>query len=161
MIILGIDSGITGAIGAVDLFGKYVGVHDMPVMARGKGQSKVKNQVNPSELADLLNKMLSRGHVMAYLERVSSMPGQGVASMFSMGDSFGAIRGVLAALDVPVGIITPQQWKKYYGLGRDKEICRAKAIEIFPEASLGRKKDHNRAEALLIANYGLHNLERN
>lgn len=149
--IVGIDPGISGAIAIVDEYGKYHEVHDMPIMANGKGNAKAKNKVNASGLKNILNLYNIK---MIYLERVSSMPGQGVASMFSMGDTFGCIRGVCAALDLPVEIITPQSWKKYYGLGKDKEIVRAKAIELFPEAPLSRKKDHNRAEAILIANYG-------
>ena len=150
MVIIGIDPGISGAIGVLWHDNTYE-VMDMPIMAKGKGASRVKTQVNPAELAGVLRESTSP---TIYLERISSMPGQGVASMFSMGDTFGCIRGVCAALGLKVEIITPQSWKKHYGLGKDKEVVRAKAIELFPEAPLSRKKDHNRAEALLIANYG-------
>ena len=153
MVIIGIDPGISGAIGVIWPDNTYE-VIDMPVMAKGKGSSKVKSQVNAAELAGILRESTSP---IIYLERISSMPGQGVASMFSMGDTFGCIRGVCAALGLRTEIITPQSWKKSYGLGKDKEIVRAKAIELFPEAPLSRKKDHNRAEALLIANYGKQN----
>lgn len=149
--IIGIDPGITGAIAFIHT--NWSKVEDIPVMANGKGKTKVKNKVNGSALAEMLtNYDLKTATV--YLERVSSMPGQGVASMFSMGDTFGCIRGVCAALGLPIEIITPQSWKKHYGLGSDKEVVRAKAIELFPKAPLSRKKDHNRAEALLIAMYG-------
>ena len=150
MIVIGIDPGITGAIAAIDSHG-HSEVFDIPVMANGKGKSKVKNHVNAAGLAKLLS---GYGADIVYLERISSMPGQGVASMFSMGDTFGCIRGVCAAIGLPVEIITPQSWKKHYRLGSDKEIVRAKAIELYPEAPLSRKKDHNRAEAILIARYG-------
>jgi crossover junction endodeoxyribonuclease RuvC len=156
MIYIGIDPGITGAIGLI--WPCHIEVFDLPIMANGKGKAKVKNQINPSELANILTQAKNyygADKIKVYLERVSSMPGQGVASMFSMGDTFGCIRGVCAALDLSVEIITPQSWKKYYNLGKDKEIVRAKAIELFPDAPLGRKKDHNRAEALLIAKYGM------
>ncbi len=149
--IIGIDPGVTGAVAVVSPTGELIAVVDIPVMAKGKGKSKVKNQVNAAELAEIVRRV---GPTAAFVERVSSMPGQGVASMFSMGDTFGCIRGVLAAIGVPVHIVTPQKWKKHYSLGADKEIARAKAIELYPQAPLSRKRDQNRAEALLIARYG-------
>lgn len=153
--IIGIDPGITGAVAFVWESGEYIEVDDIPVMAKGKGASKVKNQVNAAGLIHLINRTWRPDQFcVAYLERVSSMPGQGVASMFSMGDTYGCIRGILAALGIETHIITPRQWKKHYGLNSDKEIARAKAIELYPQAPLTRKKDQNRAEALLIARYG-------
>jgi len=148
---IGIDPGITGAIAFIN--GNGYLVEDLPVMANGKGTAKIKNCINPAALAELI-KLNSDVGEQIYLERVSSMPGQGVASMFSMGDTFGSIRAVCAVLNRSLVIITPQEWKKYYKLGKDKELARAKAIQLFPDAPLSRKKDHNRAEALLIANYG-------
>lgn len=151
-VIIGIDPGITGAVARISN-SSSIQVEDMPIMAKGKGSSKVKNQVNAAALYDLLKGWAGFSGVV-YCERISAMPGQGVASMFSMGDSFGVIRGVCASIGIPIVFITPPQWKKYFGLGKDKEICRAKAIEIFPYMPLAKKKDHNKAEALLIAKYG-------
>ena len=150
--IIGIDPGLTGAVARISIDGAEV--VDLPVMANGKGSSKVKNQVNASELARILDELASPDGTIVFLERISSMPGQGVASMFSMGDTFGCIRGVCGALWLPTEVVTPQKWKKHFMLGADKEVVRARAIEAFPEQPLGRKKDHNRAEALLIAKYG-------
>jgi len=151
--IIGIDPGLTGAIALVG--NTMAIVRDIPVMANGKGNAKVKKCINPIGLKEIINEYMISGVSIAYLERVSSMPGQGVASMFSMGDTFGAIRTACLILGVPLEIITPQSWKKHYNLGADKEIIRTKAIELFPGCELHRKKDHNRAEALLIAKYGL------
>ena len=151
--IIGIDPGLTGAVAFIEQ-GKLKALYDIPVMANGKGKSKVKNQVNPAELVRLLARHTENEEVTVYLERISAMPGQGVASMFSMGDTFGTIRGVCAALGFRVEVITPQSWKKHFKLGKDKEICRAKAIEMYPEAPLELKKHHNRAESILIAVYG-------
>lgn len=148
---IAIDPGITGAIARISQSGAYE-VKDLPVMEHGKGKAKVKKQINPSELKRILEPYYQSWETVI-IERVSSMPGQGVQTMFSLGDTFGCIRGVCAAMGFKVEIITPQSWKKYYGLGKDKEVCRAKAIELFPGAPLGREKDHNRAEALLMANY--------
>lgn len=153
MIIIGIDPGLTGGIAFMNRRGLLLDVSDMPVMAKGKGTSRVKMQINPAGIREIVE-IYEPEPMVAYLERVSAMPDQGVASVFSMGDTFGAIRATFATLGIPVEIITPQLWKKYYKLGKDKEVVRAKAIELYPEAPLSRKKDHNRAEAILIARYG-------
>lgn len=155
-IFVGIDPGLTGAIAAISSRNGYLAVFDMPTMANGKGNSKIKNMVDPGELLRIITSfamLADTCHVA--LERIASMPGQGVASMFSMGDTFGACRAVVACAGIPMEIITPQQWKKFYNIGKDnkKEVARAKAIQLYPSADLARKKDHNRAEAILIAHY--------
>lgn len=153
--IIGIDPGLTGAIAF--MVSNKSNVYDLPTMASGKGKAKVKRQIDPGSLAEIINiEIRTPGQTTAYLERMASMPGQGVQTMFSLGDTFGSIRAVLAILKIKTEIITSQSWKKYYNLSSDKELCRAKAIELFPGAELSRKKDHNRAEALLIANYGFY-----
>ena len=84
------------------------------------------------------------------------MPGQGVSSMFNFGMGYGAIQGVLAGLCVPLHLVTPQKWKKHQGLiGKDKDCARTLAQQLYPEASLARKKDIGRADAILIGDYGL------
>ena len=159
MMTVGIDPGISGAIAIINGTGTLLCVEDMPIMAKGKGGSRVKSQVNAAGLAELLGRYAPWRPVV-YCERVSSMPDQGVASVFSLGDTFGCIRGVIGALGLASEIITPQSWKKYYGVGSDKEVARAKAIEMYPLAPIHKKKDHNRAEAILIARYGLDNSQR-
>jgi crossover junction endodeoxyribonuclease RuvC len=161
-IFVGIDPGITGALGAIDSHGEFIAVVDLPVMANGKGTSKVETQINPEALLKILVGLEDllperRDAVVVGLERIASMPGQGVASMFSMGDSFGICRAVVACWGMRLELITPQVWKKYFNLPpkdeKAKETARAKAIQIFPGAELHLKKHHNRAEALLIAEY--------
>ena len=95
--------------------------------------------------------------MLACLEAVGARPGQGVSSVFSFGHSFGTISGVLAALKVPMELITPGRWKKAFQLvGTEKEASRALAIQLYPQAAewLARKKDHGRAEALWLARFG-------
>lgn len=148
-ITIGCDPGITGAI-AVLRDGEYLDVHDAPTMLKGKS----KRQINPAEVARILS--LHDGAVV-YMERVSAMPKQGVSSTFTFGESFGVVRGVVAALAMPLELVTPQTWMKRYGLPSKKtspDAARTKAIELFPQAPLGRKKDAGRADALLIARYG-------
>lgn len=158
--IIGIDPGQTGALAFYD-HGKIVAVIDMPVMARthGKGQ-----QVDPYALATLI--MANHGHFgMAILEEVGARPakkstgengGQGVSSAFNFGDSFGAVRGVLGALQIPIERITPNTWKRKAGLvGKDKDAARTLAIQLHPEVAdqLTRKKDIGRADAICIAHF--------
>ena len=93
---------------------------------------------------------------LAIVEQVASRPGQGVASAFKFGSGFEIVRGVIAASGVPLHLVSPAKWKRAYGLDADKEKSRALALRLWPERSdlFGRKKDHGRAEAALIARYG-------
>lgn len=152
MIIAGCDPGQTGAIALYDTDSEQiVAVYDMPVMAREYGKGE---EVNAYELSSIFLK--HKPH-LAVVELVSSMPKQGVASTFNFGESFGCLKGVLGALQVPVHGITPQRWKKLTGLsGKPKDVSRTLAIKHHPEVSdqLTRKKDHGRADAIHIAKIG-------
>lgn len=152
--ILGIDPGISGAIAAVTDGGALMWVHDMPVRDAGK-KARKQREIDGAELARMLRLHLAYFRC-AWVEEVSAMPGQGVSSMFSLGDSRGTIRGVLEALGVSVERVPPQRWKRAYGLDSDKEAARGLAIRLYPMHSgeLARKRDHGRAEAVLIARYG-------
>jgi len=84
------------------------------------------------------------------------MPGQGVTSMFNFGQSFGVIKGICSAMQLPMYFVRPAKWKKYFNLIKtEKEASRTKAIEIFPQISskLSKKKDNNKADAILIASF--------
>ena len=146
---LAFDPGLTGAV-AVSHPSIGLQVWDLPTRETSSGT--VKREIDGRELANWL-RLLVPGR--ALLERTHAMPGQGVASMFSMGVSRGVILGVLGALDIPVAEIEPRQWKKAYGLTADKKTAILKAREVFPSAAaiLAREKDHNRAEALLMLHY--------
>ena len=163
MIVLGIDCGLTGAVAAISSDRSYAGVFDLPVIASGKS-AKVQTHIDAAGLAETIKQArIAAGSVdvwMAAVERVAAMPGQGVSSVFSLGDSFGAIRATLAVKHIACEFVTPNAWKRYYGLDGDKERARAKAIELFPglATSLSRKKDHNRAEAILVADWLLRKL---
>ena len=154
-LVIGIDPGLSGALAMLGT-GGLLAVADLPVVAKGSGAGRVKNEINPAALSHLLRDWVA-GHaddVLVVIERVSAMPDQGVAGVFSLGDTLGSIRGVVATRGYPVAWVTPQRWKKHYGLPADKELARARAIQLYPDADLPRKKDHNRAEAILIARYG-------
>lgn len=144
-IVMGIDPGVSGAVAFYfPVVPGRVAVDDVPVAG---------GEINVAELARLV-----RIHrpTLAVIERVGAMPGQGVVSMFNFGRSYGDVRGVVGALDIPLHFVTPQKWKKHFGLSSDKEECRLRAIRMFPNAaeSFRLKKHDGRAEAALIALYG-------
>jgi crossover junction endodeoxyribonuclease RuvC len=91
------------------------------------------------------------------VERVAARPGQGVASMFGFGVSYGLLRGVLTAKLIPVTLVTPQEWKRGTRTPAAKDAARARASEVFPGYAdfWARKKDDGRAEAALIAHFGM------
>ena len=155
MFIIGIDPGISGAICFFE-DGKIIDVIEMPSMAEGK---KNKKQVNGNQL---FNEIKSHLHeindekVCVVVEHVNAMPGQGVTSMFNFGQSFGVVKGICSAMQLSMYFVRPLRWKKYFNLLKtEKEASRSKAIEIFPYIStqLSRKKDANKADAILIASF--------
>lgn len=152
--VIGVDPGLSGAIAVIA--GGHYAVYDTPVIAAGRG-SYVKNTVNWPEFADIVarsSQLWGTNVALVVIERVNAFPGQGVSSMFSLGMSYGGAQGVAAAFGLPARLVAPQDWKRHYKLTADKEEARALAMRLFPHADLGRKKDHGRAEALLIARYG-------
>jgi crossover junction endodeoxyribonuclease RuvC len=147
---IGIDPGLTGAIAIIHEDG--VLLEDMPALQVGRGV--VKREVNGAALAHILRPYIHDSQ--AVLERTSARPGQGVASMFSMGVSRGVVLGVLGALGIPFIEAAPTTWKRAYGLsGKDKSASRHEAIKLFPKLAvfLKHERDHNRAEALLLAQW--------
>ena len=154
MIIIGIDPGITGAISVLENK-KVIEVFDMPTMIDGK---KNKKQVNGSQVANIIKERLNKDkkETIVVVEHVNAMPGQGVTSMFNFGQSFGVIKGICSALSLPIYFVRPAKWKKHFNLIKThKDASRTKVIEVYPEISskLSRKKDSNKADAILIARY--------
>ncbi len=153
MKIIGIDPGLSGAI-AVLKDNKVLSINDMPVMAEGK---KNKRQLNSAQLVALLKgKTSSDEEVAVVVEQVNAMPGQGVTSMFNFGQTFGAIKGICAALGFPIFFVRPSKWKKHFDLiNSSKDSSRTKAIEMYPLLSneLSKKKDVNKSDAILIARF--------
>ena len=153
MIIIGVDPGISGAISIIENK-KIVEVYDTPTMIEGK---KNKRQINGAQVTNIIKERLnSKEEVVVVVEHVNAMPGQGVTSMFNFGQSFGVIKGICAALGLPIYFVRPAKWKKHFNLIKtNKDASRTKVIEAYPEISskLHRKKDSNRADAILIALY--------
>ena len=155
MLIIGIDPGITGSICFFEN-GKIIDVVEMPNMAEGK---KNKKQVNGAQIyyeISLRIKHLKKEEIKVVIEQVSAMPGQGVTSMFNFGQSFGILKGICSAMQLPMYFVRPAKWKKYFNLiNSEKDASRTKAIEVFPyfASKLLRKKDSNKADAILIASF--------
>ena len=155
MLIIGIDPGISGSICFLDN-GKILDVIEMPVMTDGK---KNKKQVNGSQVYNEIIKKIKqfeKNQIRVVIEHVSAMPGQGVTSMFNFGQSFGILKGICTAMQLPMYFVRPAKWKKYFNLlNSEKDASRTRAIEIFPyfSSQLSRKKDSNKADAILIASF--------
>jgi len=155
MLIIGIDPGISGSICFLDN-GKILDVIEMPIMTDGK---KNKKQVNGSQVYNEFNKRIKqfeKNQIRVVIEHVSAMPGQGVTSMFNFGQSFGILKGICTAMQLPMYFVRPAKWKKYFNLlNSEKDASRTRAIEIFPyfSSQLSRKKDSNKADAILIASF--------
>ena len=155
MIIFGIDPGVSGAISVLE-DKKIIEVFDMPTMIDGK---KNKKQVNGSQVTNIIKERLNNDkekEVVVVVEHVNAMPGQGVTSMFNFGQSFGVIKGICSALSLPIYFVRPTKWKKHFNLIKtNKDASRTKVIQTYPHISskLSRKKDSNKADAILIARY--------
>ncbi len=155
MLIIGIDPGISGSICFFE-DGKILDVVEMPTMTEGK---KNKKQVNGSQIYNEISKRIKeidKRNIRVVIEQVSAMPGQGVTSMFNFGQSFGILKGICSAMQLSMYFIRPAKWKRYFNLiNSEKDASRTKVIEIFPYFSinLAKKKDSNKADAILIASY--------
>ena len=155
MLIIGIDPGISGSICFFE-DGKILDVVEMPTMTEGK---KNKRQVNGSQIYNEISIRINgikKKETRVIIEQVSAMPGQGVTSMFNFGQSFGILKGICSAMQLPMYFVRPAKWKKYFNLiNSEKDASRTKAIEIFPyfSSQLSKKKDSNKADAILISSF--------
>ena len=155
MLIIGIDPGISGSICFLE-DGIIKDVLEMPTMTEGK---KNKKQVNGSQIFNEISsqiKTYEKKNIKVVIEQVSAMPGQGVTSMFNFGQSFGILKGICSAMQLPIYFVRPAKWKKYFNLiNSEKDASRTRAIEIFPyfSSNLSKNKDSNKADAILIASY--------
>ncbi len=155
MLVIGIDPGISGSICFFE-DGKILDVIEMPTMTEGK---KNKRQVNGSQIYNEISRRvigIDKQKIRVVIEQVSAMPGQGVTSMFNFGQSFGILKGICSAMQLPMFFVRPAKWKKYFNLiNSEKDASRTRAIEIFPyfSTNLSKKKDSNKADAILIASF--------
>ena len=153
MLIIGIDPGISGSI-CFFQNGEISDVVEMPIMTEGK---KNKKQVNGSQIFNEIKervKKIDNKDIKVVIEQVSAMPGQGVTSMFNFGQSFGILKGICAAMQLPLYFVRPAKWKKYFSLiNSQKDASRTRAIEMFPyfSSQLSKKKTQiKRMQYLLL-----------
>ena len=156
MKIAGIDPGLSGAVAFHEALTGALEITDMPTLAIDRG-GKARREIDPHALADLFWK----AHCgLAILEQAWPRPNDSAQGGFKVGDGYGAIRGVLAAVGVPYTIVSPQKWKRVLGITGDKDEARARASQLLPQgADQWRLKKHDgRAEAALLALYGVREL---
>ena len=147
--VLGVDAGISGAIA----------FHFAPNRVAAEDMAAVAGEVDCATPAARIRQMAQD---LAIVECVASMPGQGVSSTFKFGGAYGAVLGVLTALQIPTHLVSPTVWKRHFRLDRDKEKSRALALRSFAKTPehVARKRDHGRAEAALLALYGFSQFTR-
>ena len=153
MRVIGIDPGLSGAVAILEN-NKVINIFDIPVMTEGK---KNKRQLNSALLVSLIKEnTVNQEEVAVVVEQVNAMPGQGVTSMINFGQTFGALKGICAALELPIFFVRPSKWKKHFELiNSSKDASRTKVIEMYPKLSnqLSKKKDVNKSDAILIARF--------
>lgn len=169
--IFGIDIGLTGAVAVFTASGQFVEVFDIPTRPAGE-KAFVKTIVAASELATELQKRRTDGSLpICYVEDLAATNTGttiGASSLFSLGASYGRVMTVLELMGWPTVTYRPGDWKRYFGLTKkrgeekDKDASRKLALKLYPEAErfLSRKKDHNRAESILIARFGMDRNQR-
>jgi crossover junction endodeoxyribonuclease RuvC len=148
-VVLGVDPGATGAIAVICSHEGLLAVEDMP------HHDGIVSGVLITELLD--DWWCAHRPSAVWIESVHSMPRQGVASSFKFGRAFGTVEGALGAARIPINYVAPNKWKADAGLSKDKTASRRRATELWPThaSTFARVKDDGRAEAALIARYGL------
>lgn len=147
---LGIDPGLTGAWALLDGSGAVLGCDDLPVIRSGK-----LGWIDADALHSQLLELRAGQELHAVVERAHAMPGNGSQAAFSQGATLGSILAALQLLRARIELVTPNQWKRALGLSSDKALSLDRARLLFPLASLDRKRDHGRAEALLLAHWAI------
>ncbi len=162
--IIGIDPGVNGAIACYEPTSMSCFVYDMPTIwiqlaTKKKGKIQRRKRLNYERLARLLRALMEGGADYAWIEKVGPMPSDGAVGAFTFGEAYGAVKGACSALNLNTLEVRPQVWKAHYDLiGEDKDLSRNRAIDLFGVDDFKLKKDHNKAEAALIACYGARNL---
>lgn len=160
MLIVGVDPGLTGAISLLCSERGLLECEDLPVCSNGQATGKMLRWIDAGKLQELLRKWSSdwrfaEQSVHAVIERPIPMPSMPSTTTASSFDSFGVIRALVSGKVAPDGmtIVNPNEWKKFFGLGTDKDASRATALRLYANAPVTRAKDHNRAESILIGHW--------
>lgn len=158
-LIIGVDPGLKGAVAVVDIHTRViVEMIDMPTYKTHTKSRKsgYLQHINVSSLAIALD-IYASNVIAAFIEAPEARPGQGLSSTFRFGKFCGQVEGILGALYIPTKPVRPAVWKRSLGLSRDKAESCDLATEYYPtEKHRWKLKKHNdRAEAALIAIYGM------
>ncbi|HUN27398.1 MAG TPA: hypothetical protein VMU67_13915 [Steroidobacteraceae bacterium] len=148
--ILGVDPGTTGAIALLDRAGELLAVEDLPTIADG-----ALRWVDASVFLSRLIELKAGRPVHAVVERQQAMPAQGRSSCLTIGMGLGSLLAVLQVAGCSIELASAAAWKRGAGLGPDKAASLNRARLLYPAADLDRARDHNRAEALLLARWAL------
>jgi crossover junction endodeoxyribonuclease RuvC len=154
MFLCGIDPGTVGAFAVVDDTGEVVGIGDLPTHTVARANGRLKVELDSHGFAQLLREARVQRVI---IEQVSAMPRQGVSSTFRFGYAAGTVYGVVAALGLPMNFVTPQKWQQHHRIRKGPDDAVRKVLQLYPalHENLKRKKDQHRADAVLIALYGL------
>ena len=161
--IIGIDPGVNGAIACYEPDSMTCYVYDMPTIwiqlaTKKNGKIQRRKRLNYEKLARLLRTLMETGADYAWIEKVGPMPRDGAVGAFTFGEAYGAVKGACSALNLNTLEVRPQVWKAHFGLiGENKDDSRRIASDLFGPENFKLKKDHNKAEAALIACYGAFN----
>jgi len=148
MLVMGVDPGVCGALALLDPSGELLALEDLPTIADGKLR-----WIDASVLLPRLLELKAGRPVRAVVERQQAMPAQGRSSCLTIGLALGALLATLQAAGCAIELVSASSWKGAAGLGSDKSASLDRARLLYPLASLDRQRDHNRAEALLLAYY--------
>ena len=176
-IIIGIDPGLDGAFASIAMDTHEATFFDMPtleVVTAGKKRRQVNAQAivcwlrSHAQRATAISVVMEKQQAMPFrgggkpCPKCGQMKSQGVVSTGTTMMNYGLLLGILAAIELPFDLVAPQTWKRAMlkDMGSDKDASRLRAIQLCPSMAgeLRRKKDHGRAEALLIATYGIRHL---
>lgn len=158
MLVAGLDPGIAGAIAIIGPTGPVL-LEDLATHQAQHGRSaKVKTELDLHAVCATL-----RAHAIEHcvLERVGPMPQQGLGSTWRFAESYGQLIGIVVALGIAMTLVRPQDWQRHHHIGPAPDAARQRAMQLYPAVapSLARKRDHHRADALLLASYGRHALQ--
>lgn len=157
-IFIGIDPGLTGAIGSLDSEGKVRAVIDTPILDTISSSGSKRSEYNIQAMGGVLKAFINGNGpetVHVALEGVQPFPKAGVVPMFGLGRGLGLWEGILTALGFVYTKIRPQDWKAALmrGMRGGKETSIVRAQQLFPDLDWSKKKYHGRADSLLLAEY--------
>lgn len=157
--VLACDPGLTGAITSLDHHGHLRAVVDLPTcpIETAGPKAKVKRKIDARALRVILRELVPADErAMFVIEDMQLLGGSSVQTMGALAHTRGVIEAVALLCDLDVRFVRPQAWKKWYGLGSDKTAALTLARKLWAGwTEFARAKDHNRADAALIAHFAL------